>query len=105
MKVQTKAKPSARFIVPWAAGARLAPLLWSSTSVWESRRALPTSKCGANQQHPARFCEPQKKQFLEIKEFTGTYTKLERKSFRLGGPSREVAAGTQGGTETVGNNK
>jgi hypothetical protein len=50
-----------------------------------------------------KFAGVGKGQFLEIKEFAETYTKLERKSFRLGGVSGEVASSNRGGTET--NNK
>jgi hypothetical protein len=31
-----------------------------------------------------------KNQFLEIKEFAGDYTKLERKPYRLGGAKRDA---------------
>jgi hypothetical protein len=37
------------------------------------------------------FANVQKNQFLEIKEFAGTYTRLERKAFRIGGPNPAVA--------------
>jgi len=33
-----------------------------------------------------------KNQFLEVKEFAPTYTKLERKSFRIGGANRTKSA-------------
>ena len=57
----------------------------------------PTSNTRQN------FANVQKNQFLEIKEFAGTYTKLERKSFRVGGPNRAVAHGGADGPETARN--
>jgi tetratricopeptide (TPR) repeat protein len=38
------------------------------------------------------FSEVDKNQFLEIKEFAQDYTKLERRSYRLGGGNRDAAA-------------
>ena len=38
------------------------------------------------------FSGVQKNQFLEIKEFARSYTRLERRSFRLGGQSRSTVA-------------
>jgi hypothetical protein len=38
------------------------------------------------------FANVAKNQFLEIKEFATNYTKLERKSFRLGGAKRDAAS-------------
>jgi len=51
------------------------------------------------------FANVGKDQFLEIKEFAENYTKLERKSFRLRGVSREVAGGAHSRAETSGSNK
>ena len=39
----------------------------------------------AGQQEPAELYAVDKNQFIEIKEFAKTLTKLERKSFQLGG--------------------
>ncbi len=41
-----------------------------------------------------------KSQFLEVKEFAANYTRLERKSFRLGGAKRGAAAETKRNDET-----
>ncbi len=46
----------------------------------------PTSNTRQN------FSNVAKDQFLEIKEFAASYTKLERKSFRLGGANRARSA-------------
>ena len=55
----------------------------------------PTSNTRQN------FANVQKDQFLEIKEFAGNYTRLDRKPFRIGGPNQELAHGTGDGSETT----
>ena len=51
----------------------------------------PTSNTRQN------FPNVDKDQFLEIKEFAANYTRLERKSFRLGGTKRELAGDRKDG--------
>jgi len=55
----------------------------------------PTSNTRQN------FANVQKNRFLEINEFAGTYTRLERKSFRLGSPNRAVAHASADGPNTA----
>jgi len=55
----------------------------------------PTSNTRQN------FANVQKNQFLVIHEFAGTYTRLERKSFRLGSPNRAVAHASADGPNTA----
>ena len=43
-------------------------------------------------------------QFLEIKEFAKDYTKLERKSFRLGGPNRDAKMSPKSPVQLTGSN-
>jgi tetratricopeptide (TPR) repeat protein len=51
------------------------------------------------------FSNVEKNQFLEIKEFAGDYTKLERKPYRLGGAKRDATAvAKHPGVAPVGNN-
>jgi hypothetical protein len=45
------------------------------------------------------FSNVEKDQFLEIKEFAKSYTKLERRPYKLGGPSRNSLS--QRGSENV----
>jgi hypothetical protein len=58
----------------------------------------PTSNSRQN------FTELAANQFLEIKEFSKSYTKLVKHSFRLGGPARDGKVPTKQGTDSAGKN-
>jgi tetratricopeptide (TPR) repeat protein len=50
-----------------------------------------------------RFASVTKNQFLQIKEFSRTSVKLERKPYRLGSPDRDRALGTKSSLNAAGN--